>query len=299
MNDAFELASQKYEESLRDTSSESNTQSSEVKEPVKVESTDNTQSSVDAKAEAQAQIAELEKIGTFKYQGKTWSVGELEKAILRQQDYTKKTQSVSEERKAIEEDRKYYDNLYYDLEKVKADPKLANEFISLYPEKFHSYLEAVLANINTQAPTPSVSTPTPTYAQPDIKLLSRLDRLEKTYQTQEVEKQTASIQKTMDEMIKKYPDALPEVCLARAYEAHNAKVKMTNEVWEDIYKTCDKQMKDWAKARYGDLVKKQTTANEKARDVDPGGGTLGRAPKVFNKFDDITNNMMDSLKAKH
>jgi hypothetical protein len=299
MNDAFEAASQAYEESLKakDSSPESNTQSSEE---IKVESTDNTQSSVDAKAEAQAQIAELEKIGTFKYQGKTWSVGELEKAMLRQQDYTKKTQSVAEERKAIEEDRKYYDNLYYDLEKVKANPSLANEFVSLYPEKFHSYLESVLANTNTQMPQQAETRQTPTYAQPDIKLLSRLDRLEKTYQQQEVEKTTQEIQKTMDGLSKKYPDALPEVCLARAYEAHNAKVKMTPEVWEDIYKTSDKQMKDWAKARYGELVNKQKTANEKARDVDPGGGTLGRAPKVFKKFDDITNNMIESLKgSKH
>jgi hypothetical protein len=293
MNDAFELASQKYEESLTEKSSpESSTQ--DVQE-VKVESTDNTRDQSEPQTNVEAQIADLEKIGTFKYQGKTWNVGELEKAILRQQDYTKKTQSVSEERKAIEEDRKYYDNLYYDLEKVKANPKLANEFINLYPEKFHSYLENVLSYSNTQVQQ-QYETPTPTYAQPDIKLLSRLDRLEKTYQTQEVEKATQSIQTTMDSMAKKYPDALPEVCLARAYEAHNAKVKMTPEVWEDIYKTSDKQMKSWAKERYGDMVKKQTTANEKARDVKSGGDTLGRAPKTFNKFDDITNNMMASLK---
>jgi hypothetical protein len=296
MNDAFEQASLKYEESLKAAPSpESNTQSSEVQDQ-----TDNTQTPVETSEQKAEALAELEKIGKFQYQGKTWTVGELEKAILRQQDYTKKTQSVAEERKAIEEDRKFYDNLYYDLEKVKANPKLANEFISLYPEKFHSYLENVLSQINTREQTQQETQPTPTYAQPDIKLLSRLDRLEKTYQAQEVEKQSAIIQKTMDEMTKKYPDALPDACLARAYEAHQAGVKMTNETWEEIYKTNDKQMKDWAKARYGDLVKKQTTANAKARDVDPGGGVVGRAPKTFSKFDDITNNMIETLKnAKH
>jgi hypothetical protein len=39
-------------------------------------------------------------------------------------------------------------------------------------------------------------------------------------------------------------------------------------------------VKEMLKANYGNLVKKQTDANAKARDVGSGGGTAGRAPAI-------------------
>ena len=57
-------------------------------------------------------------------------------------------------------------------------------------------------------------------------------------------------------------------------------------------------MKDFVKAKYGNLVKPQTEANNKSRDVDSGGGTIGRAPKKFSNFGDITKHAVRDLTGK-
>ena len=65
--------------------------------------------------------------------------------------------------------------------------------------------------------------------------------------------------------------------------------KITQDAWENAFKTADLEMKDLIKTKYGDLVKKQTQVNNKSRDVESGGGTLGRAPQKFKSLSDVTN----------
>jgi hypothetical protein len=81
-----------------------------------------------------SQISELEKLEKIKYNGKVLSgkdlARELKEGSLRLSDYTKKTQAIAEE-------RKYYDNLAVDLQKLKANPALVDQFKSIYPQKFH------------------------------------------------------------------------------------------------------------------------------------------------------------------
>ena len=43
------------------------------------------------------------------------------------------------------------------------------------------------------------------------------------------------------------------------------------------------------------MVKKQVTANNKAKDVDAGGGTPGRAPFKANRIEDIREKMISDL----
>ena len=89
-------------------------------------------------------IYDLEKLSKFKYQGQELTPKDLEAMILRQKDYTQKTQALSKERESFQSEQKFYENLYYDLNNVKNNPQLANEFIKIYPEKFHEYLKQVL-----------------------------------------------------------------------------------------------------------------------------------------------------------
>jgi hypothetical protein len=125
-----------------------------------------------------------------------------------------------------------------------------------------------------------------------------MQKLESFYQEQEVAKNTAEINKTVDSMAKKYPDALPELAIARVYEAFNRGEQVTPETWEAAFKTVNEQMIARDKARYGDLVKKQTAANNKSRDVDSGGGTIGRAPQKFSKLSDVTAHAINDLKGR-
>lgn len=239
-----------------------------------------------------AAIAELDKMEKFKFQGKEWTPKDLEKAILRQQDYTKKTQSLAEERKSFESERKFAENLHYDLQYVRSNPTQAtiNEFIKLYPEKYHGALKTVLtelqsANREQMQPTEKKTETVPNY---DIETANRLNKLETFYHEQEVAKNTAQINATIEKYSKQYPDAISRLVIADVYEAHNQGVKVTEQVWEDAFKAVDAQMKEVVKSKYGDLVKKQTEANNKARDVEPGGGTIGRAPAKFKSLADVT-----------
>jgi hypothetical protein len=75
-------------------------------------------------------VAELDKLEKFKFEGQEYTPQELKNAILRQSDYTRKTQEFSQE-------RRFYDNLQADLRSVRSNPALAAEFRRTYPEKFH------------------------------------------------------------------------------------------------------------------------------------------------------------------
>lgn len=239
-------------------------------------------------------VYELEKLSKFKYQGQEWTPKDLEAAILRQKDYTQKTQALSKERETFQQEEKYYKNLHYDLNSVKNNPQLANEFIKIYPEKFHEYLKQILENSTDQNQSNQQQNQSqkPQY---DVDMMSRMQKLETFYHEQEVAKNTQEINSTIDKMSKKYPDALSEMAIGRVYEAHNRGEKVTDETWEMAFKTVDQQMKDFVKARYGDLVKKQTEVNNKSRDVDSGGGTIGRAPQKFKNLGDVTKHAIKDL----
>lgn len=232
-------------------------------------------------------IAELDKMEKFKFQGQEWSPKDLEKAILRQKDYTQKTQSLAEERKQIETQKaetKFYENLYYDLNAVKQNPQLVSEFLRTYPEKFHSYLRDVLQNDQTK-PNENKQQSSP---QVDFETASRLQKLESVLFEQEVAKNAQVIESRISDLTKKYPDALPEMAIARVYEAANAGKKVTDADWEKAFQQVDTQIKNLVKTRYGDLVKKQSETNKRSRDVESGGGTPGRAPEKFKSLKDVT-----------
>lgn len=247
-------------------------------------------------------LAELEKMEKFKFQGQEWSPKDLEKAIMRNKDYTQKTQALAEERRQIEQQRseaKYYENLYADLSAVKravdsGDSSLINEFLKTYPEKFHGYLKQVLSDTTVREAVQN----RPSGPQYDVDTLSRLQKLESILHEQEVAKNEAAINATVSAMSKKYPDAIPEMAIARVYELHNSGVKVTEKEWEKAFQQVDEQIKGVVKARYGDLVKKQSDANKKARDVESGGGTLGRAPEKFKSLKDVTNFAIQDLSRK-
>lgn len=250
-------------------------------------------------AAEQAAITELEKLERFKFQGQDWTPKDLEKAFLRQKDYTQKTQSLAEDRKSLETERKFYENLAWDLDKVRANPQLANEFVKVYPEKFHAYLKEALSS--TQAPSQSSQDNLRQTATPDVALLSRIANLEKSHEERQIATATSEINGSMQKCQQKYPKVKGEffdnMILGRAYELHQNNVRLTDQVWDDLYKSIDRMRADMVKAEYGDMVKKQTEANTKARDVDSGGGTVGRAPQKFS-FKQATENAIRDLTAK-
>lgn len=248
-------------------------------------------SNLTTRQEAQA-IAELDKMERFKYQGQEWTKKDLENAILRQKDYTKKTQELSEGRKAYESEKKYHAALYYDLDTIRSNPtkENINEFIRVYPQSFHSHLQKVLETLQTQnnqqgSQNQQSQTQRPQY---DVDLMSRLTKLEKATHDQEVAKNTTNINTIIGEMSKKYPDAIPKLAIAEIFDKYNETGKEpSKEDWDEAFKAVNDQLDKHYKSRYGSLVKKQTQANDKGRGDAPGGGQVGKAPPKFKRIEDI------------
>lgn len=264
--------------------------------------TSNSNQSGDLASQGNSQmpnLPELDKFERFKYQGQEWTPKDLEKAILRQKDYTQKTQGLAEERKAmdtVKSEQRFYENLYADLNLVKSNPQLVAEFIKTYPAKFHPMLKQVL---NETGSTQTQNQGQNPYI--DVEARSELQQLKSILHEQDVAKNVASIDSQIKTLSAKYPDALPELAIGRVYEAYNQmlaqnpQAKLTNKMWEDTFKTVNDEIKQMVKTKYGDLVKKQTSANAKARDVDSGGGTPTTAPKKFSKLSEVRDHMINQL----
>src|SRR5260221_13616467 len=175
----------------------------------------------DVSSETESAIAELEKIEKFKFQGKEYTPKELGTLLAREKEaqkaFTQKTQALAEERKSLESERKYYDNLAYDLMKVRENPALAKEFISVYPEKFHNYLRNVLSSTsqaqNQEQPLQRSEVP--------VELMSKVQQLENFVQQQEVSKAEVEIERDLTKALSNFKYASRKEVLADVYEFHN------------------------------------------------------------------------------
>lgn len=213
-------------------------------------------------------ITDLQKLEKFKFEGQEMTYKELQAAYMRQQDYTRKTQELSQ-------DRNYYDNLNFDLAKVRSNPELATKFKEIYPEKFHSFLDTVLQKQSQEqaGKTPQVQT------ELDPKLVSRIDQIEKMVTEDKVTAIEAKLEAQDQRMSGKFPMADIEAVYARAQAAHAKGTKLTDEAWEKIWKDDhDKHVKRY-EAHYKGQFEKQKDASSKAKDIGPGGGIPGQAPQ--------------------
>lgn len=294
--DAFETAAAAFEKtqtsesssSSESNQSESNSSSGQVSQD---RAPMTSQSAEPTKQEVNQAMLELDKMDKFKLDGQEMTLKDLKAAIMRQKDYTQKTQALSTERSSFQKDKEYYEKLAWDLQTLRENPSLVGEFIKIYPQQFHKYAEQFLKQGQAnQSQQQGQSQQGQSQSQPDVQLMSRLDRLEKFHEAQEVQKNEQVIEATITKFSEKYPDAanFKEMVLGRAFEAHNKGVELTEGAWEDIFKQVNSEVGSLLKTKYGQMVQKQTEANSKAKDVGPGGGTAGRAPVKFKKFDDIT-----------
>lgn len=267
--------------------------SSSLSDNQNLETTQNTNPATQNTGNGQAinSVTELDKLEKFRFEGQEYTPKALKEAILRMKDYTQKTQEHSKSVESFNQERKFYDNLWADLEKVRSGAADPAEFVRVYPEKFHGALKQVLEQINGG----SASQQNAQRSQFDIASESRLQKLEKHFQEQEVAKNQAEINSLIDKYSKQFPKAIPRLAIADVFEAYNSGVKPTAETWEQAFKASEEYRKQLTREDYGELQKKQTVANEKGRDVAAGGGTPGRAPKKFGSLREVTEHAADSL----
>ena len=280
----LEQADQALDESL-------NKPSSTEGDPEKASSSEETSEKNSPSQDLQnnPQIVDLDSLDKVKYKGRELTREELERTFMFQSDYTKKTQALSE-------DRKYYDNLQYDLENVIGNPKLVQKFKEVYPEKFHKFLEYAVKNTSeTEAQVPQ-QVQNQQAVDPAIeRILGEISELKATKQEWEAERMAASTQKAeahINEVTakygKKYDLADEETVLSRAqmyWEKNKEELRANKQsqipeaAWEQIYKSVHERNQQNAEKYWKTKVDKQTKANESSKDIASGGGTPGQAPK--------------------
>lgn len=230
--------------------------------------------------QANNELLDLSTLEKFKYGDKEWTPKDLDAAIMRNADYTRKTQEIAKE-------RKYYDNLQADLNHVKNDPSLAAEFMKHYPSKFHKYLDYVVSK--PQASNVQAQTQSNPYDQ-------RLNKLESTltaWQTEQHEKQVASYEAEIDAHLSKahsnYKDVLVNDKAKDLYDAmviQRAQLlkdsgqvdKFTSGVWGKITESVASDFRSLIGEKQSALFNKQKSANVRGKDTPVGGAIPGQAP---------------------
>lgn len=247
------------------------------------------------------QPIEIDSPDRYRYQGrplKEWEAG-----YMRQQDYTQKTQSLAQ-------DRKFYDNLNADLDKVKANPELIEQFRQIYPAKFHAYLRYVQGNSPSRPQQPQQTQQQPNqtqqYAQLDPRIQSRIDKIEKDFRDKEVSAISAELDHKFKGLSEKYPFADEEAVVARAQalmskmkelDPMNDNLRITDKQWDLLWKAQNERAEGLSDAQYKKKVQSQINANKKGSDVGRGGGLPGQAPRNPRTIKEATNQMLSDIES--
>lgn len=253
------------------------------------------------------EVYELEKLSKFKFQGQELTPKDLEKAVLFQKDYTKRTQALAEERRqheakaqAFEDDQRFQSNLQADLKIIRQHPNLAEKFLETYPAKYHPYLQQVLAEISVG----SANRPNQNVPNYDVLALTKeVNELRSVHNEQKIQTETARLDGLVKDLSQKYPDAMTELVLGRVYTAWTEELqkdpnaRIADQSWEETFKAVDQEMKDIVKKKYNTRVKQQLEANSKARGTPVGGAAPGRAPQKFRNIGDVTKAAVNRLRS--
>jgi hypothetical protein len=258
----------------------------------------NNQQTEDAQTETTSDVVDIDGLDKFVWQGKEYTPEELQKAVLFQKDYTKKSQAIAEE-------RKFADNLSADLENVRRSPQLAERFKELYPEKYHAVVDMVVNSVAKTKESEQVRPKEDEGSLPD-SLLEKLNSMEnklkeyeqKSYE-ERVQAEGAKLDAKFSTLSEKYPladeDAVNNHAL-RIVEANrdNPDFVMTDAHWDKLFRldhdARGKKYSEYEKSR----IKDQVSKGKRAADVGPGGLAPGRERKKMT-FDDATEQMIQDL----
>ncbi len=219
---------------------------------------------------------DLDKLERFRFDGREWSKKDFKNALLRQEDYSRKTMELSET-------RKYAENFTADLQAVIDNPALFAKFQGVYPKAYVEAAQRILDRIQgggqpKQTDTKTTGQPDP-YAQKIGEFEKKLSSIEQHFQQAEVEKNRAWLDNQYDTLSKKFPLADSEVVTARAEAALAQGIDLTDKVLEKLFKANHAEVQARFEKVYKERVNEQVKAGTKAKDTGAGGGTPGQAPR--------------------
>ncbi len=240
-----------------------------------------------AKAEA---ITDLDKLERFRFAGREWKPKDLHSAYLMREDYTRKTQELSET-------RKYVDNFAADLRTVAKEPGRLEEFKRIYPRE---YVELAMKYLESGKAANPQERAQPTQTE-DPKVAELYDKVAKWEQVQK-ENEVTQIQSWLDNTFstlgKKYPFANAEVINARAEVAARQGTQITENVLDKLFKANDQEIKSKFEQLYKGKVNQQLNVGKKGKDMGSGGGTPSAAPRTAKTIKEATRLALEDLGAR-
>ncbi len=242
-------------------------------------------------------VADLSKFQEVTINGQKMSIADLQKSIMRQADYTKKTQELSSE-------RKYNANVWADLDKVKSNPALAAEFKRIYPAQYHTALRFVMQG---GTPEQAMQQQQPGLSPELEERFNRYDQFIDESSRQKVEAEQSALDATLQvaetNLLKKYPkaDAITAYTFA---DNHRAKLEqetgqklgpkdIDEKFMEPFFKAAhDYQVKlfnQWQK----EMAKTAQNTHRVAADTGRGGGTPAGGPAQKVRLKDVADNVLN------
>lgn len=234
-------------------------------------------------------IVDLGKLPKFKWNGKTLTAKELQAMAMMQSDYTKKTQEISQS-------KKYYENLYYDLENVKKDPKLASEFKRVYPKSFHSYLDHALSSVPQPAEDTNAAQQQKAVEEKKVEPVDpRLDEMYNFYKEQRLASSQEKVDALFDRLTSKYPDADEAKIISRVQTLIDLSKREPDKYQrpddaaiEKLFKQEHEGFQSKVKEQVSRMLDEQRKANARGRGPLAGGATPGQAPKMPKTIKEAT-----------
>lgn len=235
---------------------------------------------------AQPEIVNLDGMSKFQFQGQELTPDRLQEVF---QGY----KTLSERQKQSQSEERFWSNLDTDIENVLANPNLASQFKSIYPEKFHRVLDRILAGKSPESTQQNQGLPKEVMAK-----LSQVDELRTMIHQQAVESANAKLDAVLPPLYTKYPMANEDQVLARAEAMLSQGMKLTDSAWDRIVKESHEAMTKKADAFYKKQLQVQIDKGQAGKDAPNGGMVPGKAPAKPRTFADAEREMIAHLKSQ-
>ncbi len=274
--------------------------------------TDTPQADVKTTGEAESRgapkdnVLDLDKLERFRFENRELTPKELKRALLRQEDYTKKTTELAKERETVEQSKQefnwYSRNFQADLPRVLKNPALLKEMAKHYPAEFVQRAEEIVKSLGGRDTNPNAP------KVDDNPLAREIEELKEwkgdiVSQIQEANaaKADALLDTWYSACEKKYPEADVESVTNRAklvaqnLEGQRPPKQFTQEHLERIFKADHEAREERYAKKYRAKVEEQKGASSKAKDSGAGGGTPGHAPVKARTIKEATAQYLKDL----
>lgn len=233
---------------------------------------------------AKPDFLDLDKHERVRFQGKEWSLKDLQNSLLRHEDYTRKVQATKEE-------SKYATHFDADLESLLDGQVSLADFKKVYPARYVQRAERILEKYSgkgtaeAKAETPETFTSRPALDPDTQAKLDQLIEFQQSVEQRVMEAKTAQDAATIDgwfqEYTKKYPEADEKLVTFEAGELMRLREESTGkpvdkkaaqEILEKVFKSDhDARLKRQVEKSRAQ-INSQKAAQKRGQDMGSGGG---------------------------